>query len=193
MAATTEILLQGGVDAVTVSAVSARSGVHATSIYRRWGDRDRLLLDALLRGVDTAMPVPDTGTFRGDAIALLEGLRRMLASPLGQAYAEVVIAWVVDSDSDTRATYWAERLAQVSVIIERAVARGELRSDTDARFTFELLVGPLHTRALTAPDELREDLPALIVDAALNGLATTAPSGRAAGARTRRDQRAARR
>ncbi len=170
--ATLALLIERGLAAVTIPAVAERSGVHATSIYRRWGGRDALVADVLLTGADTAMPLPDTGSFRGDAIALLEDLRRLLASPLGAAFAEVVIASRADDNAELRRRYWTGRLAHVSVMVERAVARGELARDADPRFTFELLVGPLHTRALTAPDELGEDLPARIVDACLAGLAT---------------------
>ena len=139
--ATLALLCEHGAAAITIPAVAARSGVHATSIYRRWGDRDALLADVLLSEADAAMPLPDSGSFRADVILVLEDLRRLLASPVGAAFAEVVIASRTESSAELRRRYWTARLADVSVMVERAVARGEFARDADPRFTFELLVG----------------------------------------------------
>ena len=89
------------------------------------GDRDALLADVLLSEADAAMPLPDSGSFRADVILVLEDLRRLLASPVGAAFAEVVIASRTESSAELRRRYWTDRLADVSVIVERAVARGE--------------------------------------------------------------------
>ncbi len=56
--------------------VAARSGVHETSIYRRWGSREALIVDAVRTHIGEEIPIPDTGTLRGD---LSGSLRR--ASP----------------------------------------------------------------------------------------------------------------
>jgi len=62
------------------------------------------------------------------------------------------------------------RLGQATVIVQRGIERGELAASSDPRLTLELMLGPLHARALTAPEELDADLPARIVDAALAGV-----------------------
>ena len=41
-----ELLEEGGVQAVTIAEVATRSGVNASSIYRRWRGVDALILDA---------------------------------------------------------------------------------------------------------------------------------------------------
>ena len=63
-----ELLAEGGPDAATVPAVAARAGVHATTIYRRWGSAAGLL-SAVAVGRLTGggeLVTPDTGTLRGD-------------------------------------------------------------------------------------------------------------------------------
>src|SRR5690349_18554003 len=55
-----------GYAGLTVEGVAARSGVHKTTVYRRWGGVEGLIADALDRGSRLPWPVPDTGTVRGD-------------------------------------------------------------------------------------------------------------------------------
>jgi AcrR family transcriptional regulator len=42
LTATLEVFSKSGYDGVTIAKVAGRSGVHETSIYRRWGTRDHL-------------------------------------------------------------------------------------------------------------------------------------------------------
>ena len=65
-AATLEILAAEGYGSLTIDEVAKRSSVHRTTIYRRWGSRERLVVDALGARSTTEIPLPDTGTARGD-------------------------------------------------------------------------------------------------------------------------------
>jgi len=172
--ATVELLLEQGRAGVTIPAVAARAGVAASSVYRRFGDLDKLLVDVLLDQAEAALPIPDTGSFRGDAVALLEGVRELLASPLGRIFAEVVMAWQGPDDGPKRSAYWTQRLSLAAVIVERGMERGELAAGSDPRLVLELMLGPLHARALTAPEELGAALPEQIVATCLAGIASPA-------------------
>jgi AcrR family transcriptional regulator len=170
LAATLDLLLEEGLDATTIPAIAERSGVHHTSIYRRWKDRAALIREAALSAVDTAAPVPDTGNLRSDLIAGLDDVRQLLSSPLGTVLLDVARSRDDDLD-ELRQTYWRARLDQCSAIVERAVARGELPAGTDHRLVFELLIGPVHARILLSPDSLEDVETTTIVDAVLNGVA----------------------
>ncbi len=171
VSATVELLLEHGRAGVTIPAVAARAGVAASSVYRRFGDLDKLLVDVLLDQAEVALPIPDTGSFRGDAAALLEGVRELLASPLGRIFAEVVMGWQGPDDAPMRSAYWTQRLSRAAVIVERGIERGELAPGSDPRLVLELMLGPLHARALTAPDELGPELPQQIIETCLSGIA----------------------
>jgi AcrR family transcriptional regulator len=55
-----ELLVEGGPNAVTVEAVSQRSGVAKTTIYRQWTSREDLVVDVIAEIVSTApVPPPD--------------------------------------------------------------------------------------------------------------------------------------
>ena len=47
LAATLAELAEAGYAALTVEAVADRAGVHKTTVYRRWRDREALVIDAL--------------------------------------------------------------------------------------------------------------------------------------------------
>lgn len=75
LAATVDVLLDGGLETFSIAEIARRAGVHETSIYRRWGTRAALALDAVLDTTETEIPAPDTGSLRGDLSALRQGAR----------------------------------------------------------------------------------------------------------------------
>ncbi|GAB3827641.1 TetR/AcrR family transcriptional regulator [Kribbella italica] len=81
LAAVEQELAEHGYDGLTVDGVAARSGVHRTTIYRRWKTVDTLLVDLLEAGHDDTWVPADTGTLAGDLIALNRELHTSLATP----------------------------------------------------------------------------------------------------------------
>src|SRR5262245_7599326 len=81
--ATRELLAtEGGVRALTVEAVAARSGVAKTTIYRRWPDKWALALDAVMIDMVPRFGVPeDVGDTRAELIAFVWPVITLLASP----------------------------------------------------------------------------------------------------------------
>jgi hypothetical protein len=53
--------------------------------------------------------------------------------------------------------------------VERGIARGELRPDTDAGLLPETLIAPLHTRLLLTGEPVDDELGERTVDLALTG------------------------
>jgi len=72
MAATYELLQETGLGGLTVDAVSERSGVAKTTIYRHWPTRSALVIDACSK-LGTRREVPDTGSLAGDMAVLGKG------------------------------------------------------------------------------------------------------------------------
>lgn len=168
LAAATAILLEEGLDATTITAVADRSGVHHTSIYRRWGDRAALIRDALLDAVDTAVPVRDTGHLHDELTHMLDDVLALYQSPLGQ----VLMDAIRSSDpalAELGSTYLGARVQHCAAIAERAKARGELPRTADHRLVFELLMGPFLARALLS-DDIKSLNSRTVVRAVLNGV-----------------------
>lgn len=122
-------LLETGYAAMTMDRVAARAGTNKNAIYRRFSNRMELGVAAYGRLTRSA-PVPDTGSLRGDILALLTGANEHWTSPLGKVLRELMVAaggapdlleHLDDGGSDQSAAPWMQ-------VLERAVARDEAPS-----------------------------------------------------------------
>jgi AcrR family transcriptional regulator len=153
--ATLDLLRERG-DAFGIPQVAARAGVHDATIYRRWGTRGALVVDAVRSHLGEAVPIPDTGSLAGDLSAFLERSVIFLSSPLGSQLVRATVGAQSPSEESPRAAYWPIRLEQIGGMIERAVARGVLpqSSLTQATFAAEMLLAPLYFRLLVTQGPL---------------------------------------
>jgi AcrR family transcriptional regulator len=144
-----DVVEEGGGDKVGIPEISRRAGVRDSSIYRRWGTRENVILDALLAASERTMPVPDTGTLHGDLTALATALIDYLDAPLGQGLVRA-LPFASDSEeiNEARKAFWDARYRATESMFSRAVARGELPPDIDGRIGVELLIAPIHFRNL---------------------------------------------
>jgi len=171
--ATRELLADGDVGALTVEAVAARSGVAKTTIYRRWRDKWELALDAVMIDVVQRLEEPaDAGDTRKELLAFADWVVTMLAeTPMGPAMQGLVSQIATDPRLARvyRERVVQPRLDQLAPVIERGIARGDLRPGIEVRLVHELLVGPIFYRLLLSGAPLDRHLGARLVDAILAG------------------------
>src|SRR5438132_14252115 len=74
-----------GYDGFNMEAVARRSGVHKTTVYRRWPTRDALVVDALDSRGDRHSPISVTGSLRADLRVFAEDAVAKLSPPHRQA------------------------------------------------------------------------------------------------------------
>ena len=168
LAAAFEELAENGAGAATVAGVARRSGVHETTIYRRWVTKDKLFLEAMLSRSAEEIPTPDTGSIRDDLLGVVRAVIAYLTSAVGLAALHVA-ALAADDQRDARQAFWAGRIEALRPVVERGIARGELRSDTDAGLLLEALIAPLHGRLLLTGETVDEQLGERIVNLVLEG------------------------
>jgi AcrR family transcriptional regulator len=169
--ATMAVLRDRGWDRFSIAEVASRAGVHETSIYRRWGTRERLATDALLATGEQDLPVPDTGSLRGDLIGFAAGICQYLSTPLGLALARALATPTGDpAITEASARYFQTRFEIASVIVDRAIARGEIPAGADAALALEMQIAPLHFRTLVSHQPLDAGLPARLADLLITGL-----------------------
>ena len=171
LAAAFEELAANGFDGATVAGVAKRSGVHETTVYRRWVTRENLLVAALLERSADVIPTPDTGSTRRDLLAIVRDIIAYVRSPQGGAVLRAATLPVDDTYADLREGFWARRLDALSPVVARGIERGDLRADIDARLLLEMLVAPIHGRLLLTGEPVDEDLAERLVEVALNGAA----------------------
>jgi AcrR family transcriptional regulator len=124
-----EQLTAEGYGHFTIDTVAARARTSKPVLYRRWKSSDELLHAAIRhRGTVSPVPDPDTGTIRGDMLALLRGantlrsdMAALLSSLLGSYFDKTGLA-----PADVRSEFFAGRPSATERVIERAVGRGEV-------------------------------------------------------------------
>jgi AcrR family transcriptional regulator len=170
---TVQAMTELGPDGVTVSDIARRAGVHATSIQRRWGSRENVMLDALLSYSQEKLPIPDTGSLRDDLVGFARLIAGYLDTPLGEAVARTMAATEDDPMlAANRVEFWQARSETARVIVDRAIERREVAADTDPQLAMELLVAPLHFRKLLTREQLDDAFVDKMVDTLMRGLAS---------------------
>ena len=170
LSSTLEILLEDKSDELSIRDVARRAGVHETSIYRRWGTRANLILDAVLCEVQAAVPTPDTGSLREDLIALHHSIATFIATPVGELLLRLALRSGQPEEHEVRERFWAERFTAGQVVLERAQARGEVHADLDCRLVLETLIGVLYVRMLLTREPIDGALTERTVDLILAGI-----------------------
>jgi AcrR family transcriptional regulator len=149
-----------------MEAVAAKSGVSKVTVYRRWPSKGALALDVLLELQDFE-PAPDTGTTRGDLIAIVQRLHAGLAHPTATA---IIPGLATDMARDPtlaqsfRDRFVAPRRQSAAEVIERAVQRGDLPADVDEDLLIDLLIGPFYYRIFITGHRVETDLAEKLVD-----------------------------
>lgn len=173
-----------GIDATSMDAIAAASGVSKATIYKHWRDKEALCLEVLasLHGLDEA-PLPKSGDDRADMIAVLkrqpQARRDDVCSrlmPHLAAYAarnpEFGKAW--------RASMLRPARVQLTQLLERAIADGSLGPDLNLDVSVALLMGPMiYGHLMTSMGrKLPGDMAERVVDAFWRAHAPTSDVGR---------------
>ena len=176
--ATRELLVEGGVRGLTIEKVAARTGVAKTTIYRRWRDKDELALAVVLDMVEHVVRLPELGNTRAELRAFVEAAVEVLGSTLmGRVMQGLVSDLATDPDLARafRERVVSVRDAEVERLVERGVARGDLRPGTDPQTAHELLIGPVYYRLLLTGQPLDRAFARRTVDAVLRAFAPESP------------------
>jgi AcrR family transcriptional regulator len=172
MPAVLDELARWGVERFSVEALAERHHLDAAMIYRYWGDRQRLIVDAALADIETLGPATDTGSLRGDLLALSRHVVNRNNTEVGRTYLR---ALVMDSrarhDQDTRIKYWRARFAVVRGVVDRARERGEVRDGVNTMAAVQMVLAPLNVRALYSDELVDDDYCAAVADLAWHALA----------------------
>lgn len=153
--ATSELILERGLDQMTVDDVAARAGVGKATVYRRWARKEDLAMAAMEELFSHTLPVPDTGDVRGDLAAAHAMLHGFLATEHGAAYLRTSIA---ESVRETRLSQLYRRVhasveALLAEVLRRGVRSGELRADLDVVASVHLLGGAVVIPVITGTPE----------------------------------------
>jgi AcrR family transcriptional regulator len=157
LAATLAELTETGYAALTVDNVARRAGVHKTTIYRRWKDREALVADAVVGLAATAkMPFPDTGDIGTDLLRLARMTVAFLTSPAGGIVAATSMSDTgrIPEVAAAKRRFFEALFRQAEPVVSGAIARGELPADTDPAELVRTLLAPIYLRLLVTAEPI---------------------------------------
>lgn len=162
--AITELIVEGGFEACTFSAVAERAGVERSTLYRRFPDRWDAIIDAWMTRAASDV-VPDlTGSFAGDLRSVLRRLVEVLESPLGPALLGIAAELRARDGQDFSRLYFARRMEQLAPMFDAAIERGEFDADVDREQLFTVAAGPIYFRMFIAARQVDDAFIQQVVD-----------------------------
>src|SRR6201982_4143544 len=172
LTAAVELLAERGLAAMSIEEVAARAGVGKTTIYRRWPSKGLLALDAFVDSFREEQALPDTGTLRGD---LLSALHAWVRAVTQTAMGPMLTGLIAEAQyaPELRGA-WRDRVLeplreQHRVMLDRAIARGEIAASVDRDVVLDLFFGAAEHRLLLGHLPMTGEFIADVVDMILDG------------------------
>ena len=158
LAAARDLLAEEGFDATTIQAITDRSGVHASAVYRRWPSRIEIIEKAVFPGF-ASVTVGATGDLRRD----LRRFVRVYLATLGEPAARAAMPGLLASYQSTARDDGPEKWLAVSARpqfwdILRAAPAAMVDPAVDPDDVFDVLLGAIIARVLV-PTVVRRDRP----------------------------------
>ena len=172
MPAVLDELARWGVERFSIEALAERHRLDRALIYRYWGSRQKLIVDAALADVEALAVATDTGSLRGDLMALARNVTERINSDVGRT---LLRALVMDRrgrhDEETRMMFWRMRFSVVRAVVDRARERGELREGVNTTAAVQIVMAPLNIRGLYSDAAIDDKYCEAIADLAWHAIA----------------------
>jgi AcrR family transcriptional regulator len=141
--------VEHGFSRLRLEHVAARAGVGKATIYRRWPSKEALAGELLGSLVAPHIAVADVGDTRAELRACVATAVHAVAETEFGPVVRALLSQIAVNPAigePFRATAVRARREAVASVVERGVARGDLRPDVDVEVATELLVGPVYFR-----------------------------------------------
>jgi AcrR family transcriptional regulator len=172
-AATLELVAEVGIHDFRMDDVAERAGVGKAAIYRRYRSKDELVT-ATVAALVSEITVPDTGSTREDLLALMREAVEVYSDPVKAGIMPSLVGAMPQRPELARAVrdgFLAQRRAALRAVLDRGVARGDLRADLDVELALDVLGGPLFYRLLITGGPIDADLAEGVAELILRGFA----------------------
>jgi AcrR family transcriptional regulator len=146
-----------GYGQMSIESIVRRARVGKAAVYRRWPGKKAMAIGLISDVAVRADETPDTGSFRGDVLALTGQMARLLSHPLASRIIPAVAAEAgrePELESVLRDTIEGPRREKYAQIVRRGIERQELPTNCDIDLALDLLVGPLYWRLLVRRQQL---------------------------------------
>jgi AcrR family transcriptional regulator len=169
-------LVESGLAAFTFDGVATRAQTSRPVLYRRWPTREELVVAAIRHHDErNRPPVPDTGTLRGDLLAVLKGANQHRMQLIAPVLAQLSGYFLETgrTPAELRRELIGDRVTADSVVIQRAVDRGEIDparlTPRVAALPFDLFRHEVLMTQAPVPDDVIEEIVDAIVLPVMTG------------------------
>jgi AcrR family transcriptional regulator len=162
------ITSEAGYGGLTIDTIAERSGVHKTTIYRRWGSVDVILFDAIVARAESAVPLPNTGDARVDLIAMARSVATNLEDPMSRAVAGAVLSGAGDGSlKEFSDRFWDDRIGKAAEIVKEGQKVGQIDASLEPSDVVVEIVGPIWFRVMVLQSPVDRSFVEAIVDSAI--------------------------
>ncbi len=169
-----EALRAGGIEGATIEEIADRSGVAKSTIYRHFGTRESLVIEAV-RSCIVEFPTPDTGSLSSDLEELFGRYDHEENQAINELYPLLLDERRRDRGlHDAVEAVTAERQRPIRTVIRLAQLRGEVDPDLDLDVALAMLIGPLTYRRMVQDQDITDDFIATVLPGAVAALRSTA-------------------
>jgi AcrR family transcriptional regulator len=149
LAVTLELLQEHGYDRLTLDAVATTAHASKATLYRRWPTKAQLVMAAFIEGTRQVAVDPDTGTLRGDLLALGDQILAHVSTHAGTIRAVLVeVSRNAELDAIMQEQFLAQKKALMAHVLARAVDRGEIEGSAITEDLWDVLPGYLIYRSV---------------------------------------------
>jgi AcrR family transcriptional regulator len=164
-----QLMQKDGYNAVTIEGVARYAGVGKQTIYRWWGSRAELILEAFANHAADLVPTPDRGSLREDLEVFINAGFKRLSRDYGAIMRGLMADAVLDPDFNKilREAFILKRRAATMEILRRGAERGEIAADADLELMTDMLFGAVWFRLLVQHAKLDTGFARQLVHAVL--------------------------
>jgi AcrR family transcriptional regulator len=147
----TNLFAERGIDATSMDAIAAASGVSKATIYKHWADKDALCLDMMMyvHMLDNGPPERDSGDLKADLKAFLRYEPSSKKADVLKKLTPHLLAYSAKNMEFAKA--WRIRVmdrarTSLKMLLRRGVDRGIFPAGLDEDLGVALLLGPMMYR-----------------------------------------------
>ncbi|MDQ1580657.1 MAG: hypothetical protein QOD05_1432 [Microbacteriaceae bacterium] len=148
-----EVLAETGYDGMTIDMVASRAKAGKGTVYRRWASKGELVIEAVAcmkKGDFDLSRLPNTGTLRGDFIAMIKP--RSMEEADKKLKIMAGLASMLSRDPEladaANAAIVEPRVSMDRILLRRAIDRGEISADCDIETISHLTASMVAYRTL---------------------------------------------
>ena len=131
-------LYAGGDNSPNLTEIALKAGVQRSTVYRRWGNGEAVLLDAVGEAIQASVPIPKSGSLKDDLLSLARATHALHQTEDGRR----LIAMLHGASETVKRRFWHQRYTALSDIFTRAASQQAPRAHREWEFSLDILIAP---------------------------------------------------